>query len=136
VIYFDFVTDTYSFTTGTPDFFVRTGASLSNFRVEGETALSVAYARSGGVLEVTVPGPTTTSGLTWRFTSGSGTFGIRRPGSTSDNISVAFGSGGVTQVVRDGVTTDYERVESTVYEEPFIPDRARDHDDQASRRRL
>lgn len=106
---FTFVTDSYSFTTPTPDYFVRTGASLTNANVSGETPLTVSYARPAtGVLEVTVPGPTS-AGLTWRFTSGSGTFAIRRPGSTSDNISVAFGSNGVTSVTGEGIATTYAR---------------------------
>jgi RHS repeat-associated protein len=107
---FGYVSDSYSFPSGTPDFFVPAGAGLSNTRVSGSAPLTVSYARpSTGVLEVTTPAPASGQSLTWRFTSGNGSFAIRRPGSSADNISVAYGSGGVTSVTRDGLLTSYGR---------------------------
>jgi RHS repeat-associated protein len=109
-IAFSFASDSYSFPGGTPDFFVQSSASLSNTNMSGSTPLAISYARpAAGVLEVAVPAPSGSETLTWRFTSGSGSFAIRRPGSSSDNISIAYGSSGVTSVTRDGLLTSYAR---------------------------
>lgn len=71
---------------------------------------------SGGAGGVTYSYPslyetaiTDQAGRTWKFTTGSGTMGFKRPGSTADSIVVASGVNGVTSLTRDGVTYAYNR---------------------------
>jgi RHS repeat-associated protein len=84
-----------------PNWYKRAGATLSN----GSTTA----AASNTFVSSTVTDVTDANGRTWRFTTGTNSLGIRRPGSTSDDISVTFSGGIVTQVVRDGITTGYSR---------------------------
>jgi YD repeat-containing protein len=86
------------------DWFKRSGITLSH----GADSRTISYAYpSGGVMEVTDMG-----GRVWRLTAGANSLGIRRPGSSADDISVTFSGNFVTQIVRDGVTTTYSRVVS------------------------
>jgi RHS repeat-associated protein len=85
----------------TGDWYKRNGATLSN----GSTTRSVSYNFvSSSVTDITDAG-----GRVWRLTAGTNSLGIRRPGSSSDDISVTLSGGIVTQVIRDGVTTGYSR---------------------------
>jgi RHS repeat-associated protein len=94
---------TDSFASGS--WYIRTGASFTNLASAPSPLPSSSWAYSGGgVVDVT-----DTGGRTWRFTNGSGTFSIRRPGSSSADVTVTTSGGYVTQVVRDGVTTTYSR---------------------------
>ncbi|HMG47933.1 MAG TPA: hypothetical protein VK614_10790, partial [Allosphingosinicella sp.] len=82
------------------DWFKRSGAVLSN----GGTTRTVSY----NFVSSTVTEVTDADGRVWRLTNGTNSFGIGQPGS-SDDISVTFSGGIVTQVVRGGVTTGYSR---------------------------
>ncbi len=88
------------------NWYVPTGASFTNLAGAPSPLPGVTYSSpSSGVDEVT-----DTGGRTWRFTSATNSFAIRRPGSGSDDVTYTTGTGGVvTQVVRDGVTTTYSR---------------------------
>lgn len=90
------------------NWYKRTGAIFTNAVTGASPAPTVTYANpSSGVEEVT-----DTGGGTWRITYNSSNLvtGIRRPGSTSDDITIAYGAGGVvTSVTRDGVTANYSR---------------------------
>lgn len=84
---------TFSFassTLGTVEWSKRTGATLSN-TVTGATVGTISYATPAtGVTDVTDMG-----GNVWRFTESSGKLtAIRRPGSSSDNVSVVHGTSG------------------------------------------
>jgi RHS repeat-associated protein len=83
------------------NWFKRSGEVLSN----GGTTRTV----SNNFVSATVTDVTDADGRVWRLTSGTNALGIRRPGSSSDDISVTFSSGIVTQVVRDAITTGYSR---------------------------
>ena len=87
--------------TPNSNWYKRNGATLSH----GSTTRSVSY----NFVSSTVTDITDTGGRTWRLTTGTNSIGIRRPGSTSDDISVTTSGGIVTQVVRDGITTGYSR---------------------------
>lgn len=89
-----------------PDWFKRTGASFTNLASAPSTLPTSSYSYpSSGVYQLT-----DTGGRTWRFDFNNGAVGIRRPGSSSDDITVSYNGGGqVSQVVRDGVTTTYSR---------------------------
>lgn len=64
---------------------------------------SVSYgAPSSGVTTVT-----DWHGGTWRFTSATGSYAVRRPGSSSDDITATITSGKVSSVTKDGLTTGY-----------------------------
>ncbi|TMJ18608.1 MAG: RHS repeat-associated core domain-containing protein [Alphaproteobacteria bacterium] len=84
-----------------PTWYKRSGEVLSN----GSATRTV----SNSFVSSTVTDVTDADGRTWRITNGTNALGIRRPGSTSDDISVTFSGGIVTQVVRDGITTGYSR---------------------------
>lgn len=86
------------------DWFKRSGATLSNVNVSG-SSLNVSY----NFVSSTVTEITDARGRVWRLTNGTNSLGIRRPGSSSDDISVTFSSGIVTSVTRDGITTNYSR---------------------------
>jgi RHS repeat-associated protein len=81
-----------------PAWYQRTSAVLS---ASGTTTGTVVYAYpSSGVTTITTPG-----GRTWRIT---GTSALRRPGATSDTLTVSRdGAGKVSSISRDGVTTNY-----------------------------
>jgi RHS repeat-associated protein len=83
------------------NWYKRSGAVLSN----GGTTRTV----SNDFVSANVTRITDANGRMWQLTSGTNTLGIQRPGSTSDDISVTYSGGIVTQVVRDGVTTGYSR---------------------------
>jgi len=69
---------------------------------DGAAGVAVTYATpSGGVEDFT-----DWRGGSWRFTTSSG-YAVRRPGSSTDDVSVTFTSGKVTSVTRDGLTTGY-----------------------------
>jgi RHS repeat-associated protein len=89
------------------DWFRRTRADFYNLVAGSSPQAGVSYAYpSAGVTEVT-----DTGGLVWRVT-GSASFvtAIRRPGATGDTTTIGYGSGRVSSVARDGVTTNYSRV--------------------------
>jgi RHS repeat-associated protein len=113
---------TFSYATDNPglpsqgappsNWFKRTGATFSNAVNPPSSAPTISYASlSGGAEEVT-----DTAGRVWRITSNSSgqITGLRRPGSTSDDISISYGTGSVvTSVTKDGVTTTYSRSVNT-----------------------
>ncbi len=89
------------------DWHRRIGATFTNLASAPSPLPTSSWSTlSSGVTELT-----DTGGRTWRFTSnGAAGIAIRRPGSSSDDITVTRGFDGyVTQVVRDGVTTGYSR---------------------------
>jgi YD repeat-containing protein len=90
----------------------RTGVTFTNTVNPPATLPSVSYAYGTDTIDVTDPG-----GRTWRFTSsanGGMLNGIRRPGSTSDNISYTYGPDyTVTSATKDGVTDSYSFNAST-----------------------
>jgi RHS repeat-associated protein len=98
-----------NFDVPVPDWYKRSGAVFTNLADSSSQPPTAGYAfPAAGVEEVTVPG-----GRTWRFTSSGMSFAIRRPGGNSDTMVVNYASGGiVTSVVREGVTTTYERPEA------------------------
>jgi len=99
---FDYVSNSVSLHQNpAPNWYKRSGETLSN----GSTTATV----SNNFVSSTVTDVTDSNGRTWRITNGTNTLGIRRPGSSSDDITVTFSSGIVTQVVRDGITTSYSR---------------------------
>ena len=88
----------------------RTGAVLSNTAVSGSPTRTVAYANPSS----TVTDVTTDGNETWRFSRNSQQrlTGIRRPGSTSDDIALSYAGSTslvVSQIIADGVTTNYGR---------------------------
>jgi RHS repeat-associated protein len=103
----------YTFVTDTPgsgsapvsNWYVRTGATFTNLASPPSTLPSVAYTNITNGLQITDMG-----GRNWQLTSPSdGTYRVRRPGSSSDNIIVSFSGGIVSSVTKDGVTTNYSR---------------------------
>lgn len=92
-----------------PDWYKRSSATLSNTAVAPVTWPTIAYSYPSTL----VTNITTTSGDTWRITRGGASVtGVKRPGASSDNITVAFGTNGVSSVTNDGVTTAYNRTVS------------------------
>lgn len=91
-----------------PNWYKRTSATFTNSVTSPSSAPTITYSSpSSSVEEVT-----DTAGGTWRITYNASNLitGIRRPGSTSDDITIAYGTGGVVSAVtRDGVTTSYAR---------------------------
>jgi RHS repeat-associated protein len=87
--------------------FVRTGATFNNAVTTPSPVPTVTYDTSTAGVEVV----TDTGGRAWRIAySGANVTGFRRPGSSADDISVSYGTGGiVSSVTRDGVTTGYSR---------------------------
>lgn len=94
-----------------PDWSRRASITFTNSANPPSPQPSIAYAYpSTGVTTVTDP-----AGRVWRLTvDATGRItGIRRPGSSSDNITYAYGANGtVSSATRDGVTTTYSRVVS------------------------
>lgn len=80
-----------------PAWFKRTKAEFSNAASPPSPIPTVTYAANGDVI---LPGE-----RTWKFSGGN----IRRPGSTSDNITIAYTNGVVSSVTKDGITTNYAR---------------------------
>jgi RHS repeat-associated protein len=94
-----------SYSVPVPDWYRRTGATFTNLGSAPSPLPSSSQAYpSTGVYELT-----DTGGRTWRLTSSGSNMSIRRPGSSSDDITVTYSGGLVSQVVRDGVTTTYSR---------------------------
>jgi RHS repeat-associated protein len=93
------------------DWFNRTTISFTNSAGAPSPLPTITYAYpSTGVITVIDPG-----GRQWRLTTdGSGRLtGVRRPGSTSDNITYAYGTDGtISSATKDGVTTTYARIVS------------------------
>jgi RHS repeat-associated protein len=89
------------------NWYKRTGATFTNTVSPPSTLPTVSYSTpSSGVEQLVDMG-----GRTWTFTGATdGSYHIKRPGSSSDNIVVSFGTGGVvSSVTKDGVTTSYSR---------------------------
>jgi RHS repeat-associated protein len=86
----------------TTAWYQRTGAGFYNASISGSPQANVSYSYpSNGVTNVT-----DTGGRVWVVSAGA----IRRPGAGSDTTMVTTnGSGTVTQVTREGVTTGYSR---------------------------
>jgi RHS repeat-associated protein len=86
--------------------FVRTGVSFTNSANPPSPAPAIAYAYpAANTTDVTDP-----AGRTWRFTADtSGRLtGVRRPGSTADNMGYVYGtSGQVSSASKDGITNAY-----------------------------
>ena len=105
---FTYATDTPgNFSAPHPNWYKRTGATFTNLVTTPSPLPSVTYSYpSAGVEEVT-----DMAGRVWRFTTTSNRLtGIRRPGISSDNITIAYHTDGtVSSVTKDGVTTTYSR---------------------------
>ncbi|MEA3034086.1 MAG: hypothetical protein QOH86_2102, partial [Sphingomonadales bacterium] len=105
---FAYVTDSIAFhSLPATNWYKRSGATLSNANVSGATR-SIAYS----YVSSTVTDVTDAGGRTWRITADSANriTGVRSPGSSSDDIAVAYTTGGtVSSVTRAGVTTTYSR---------------------------
>jgi RHS repeat-associated protein len=84
-----------------PTWYQRTGATLSN----GTVTRTV----DNNFVSSTATEVTDANGRVWTITDGTTTLGIQRPGSGSDDITVTFSGGAVSQVVRDGIATAYSR---------------------------
>jgi len=83
---------------------VATGATFTNTVTTPPSNPTVTYT----AISSTVEDVTDTGGRTWRITRNTSGLitGLRRPGSSSDDVSISYGSGGVvSSVTRDGVTT-------------------------------
>lgn len=93
------------------DWFRRTSVAFGNLANAPSPTPSISYSSpAAGVTEVTDP-----AGRTWRFTTDTGNriTGVRRPGSTSDNVGYVYGANGlVSSATQDGVSTGYSRVVS------------------------
>lgn len=98
-------------TSPAPGWYDRSSVTFSNSANPPPTAPTITYSYPAGfTTDITDPG-----GRTWEFitdTSGILT-SVRRPGSSSANISYAYGTDGtVSSVTQDGVTESYWRVVS------------------------
>jgi YD repeat-containing protein len=86
-------------------FFRRTGASFYNSQGGSSALASVSYSYpSAGVVDITDQG-----GRVWEVTSSATSYAIRRPGASSTTTSASLGSGVVSSVTNEGVTTNYSR---------------------------
>jgi RHS repeat-associated protein len=85
----------------------RTGATLTNLAGSGSPIASVGYVNSTAPFNI--DGLTDPAGRSWGFTyNGNQLTGIKRPGSSASNITIAYApNGSVSSVTRDGVTTNY-----------------------------
>jgi RHS repeat-associated protein len=99
---------------GMPDddpFFTRASITFGNTASEPSPAPTITYAYpDANTVSVTDP-----AGRTWRFTTDASDrlTGVRRPGSSTDDISYSYGADGtVNSVTKDGVTTSYARAVS------------------------
>jgi RHS repeat-associated protein len=95
-----------------PDWFKRTAAGFSNGANPPPTPVTINYAYGTNTVSVTDP-----ASRTWVFTTDTNErlTGIQRPGSTSNNVSYAYGTGGtITSATKDGVTTNYALSGSTM----------------------
>ncbi|MBV8685761.1 MAG: RHS repeat-associated core domain-containing protein [Alphaproteobacteria bacterium] len=95
-----------SFTSNPPATFrQRTGAAFYNNAAGSAALAAVSYAYpSAGVTDVT-----DTGGRVWRVTSGTGYYGLRRPGAASDTLGATLSGGIVASAVNAGSTTTYSR---------------------------
>lgn len=96
-------TDPTTYAMPAAAWYYRNGATFWNGSVQVGAA-SVAKPSA------TITDLTDIGGRSWRVTKNSVTgkiSGIRRPGSSSDNITVSTSGGKVSQVIKDGVTTSY-----------------------------
>jgi RHS repeat-associated protein len=91
-----------------PDWSRRISVTFSNSANPPSPAPTITYASpSSGVITATDPG-----GRQWTLTTDTNgrIVGVRRPGSSSDNITYAYGSDGtISSVIKDGITTTYSR---------------------------
>ncbi|HEY0314339.1 MAG TPA: RHS repeat-associated core domain-containing protein [Allosphingosinicella sp.] len=105
---FTFVSNTVAFhQLPSGNWFKRSGVTLTNANVSGASS-SIAYS----YVSSTVTDVTDAGGRTWRLTNDSANriTGVRAPGSSSDDVSVVYGTGGsVTSVTKSGVATTYSR---------------------------
>jgi RHS repeat-associated protein len=105
---FSFVSNTialHSLPSG--NWFKRGGVTLTNANVSGASS-SIAYS----YVSSTVTDVTDAAGRTWRLTNDTSNriTGVRAPASSSDDVTVAYGSGGtVTSVTKAGIATTYSR---------------------------
>lgn len=91
-----------------PDWSKRTSISFTNIAGAPSPLPTISYGYpASGVITVTDPGSrqwTLTTDTSGRIT------GVRRPGSSSDNITYSYGADGtVSAATKDGVTTSYAR---------------------------
>jgi len=87
---------------------VATGATFTNTITTPPSNPTVTYT----AVSSTVEDVTDTGARTWRITRNTSGLitGLRRPGSSADDVTISYGSGGVvSSVTRDGVTTSYSR---------------------------
>ena len=89
-----------------PAWFQRATAQFVNANQGSSPWPTATYSYpSSTVRTVTTPG-----GKLWRMTSSAGKLvGIKRPGAANDTTTISYGTNGVTSVVKDGVTTTYNR---------------------------
>lgn len=88
-----------------PNWFIRTGITFSNSANPPTPVPSISYAYGTNTISVTDP-----ASRTWVFTTDSNGHltGIERPGSSSNNITYAYGADGtVNSSTKDGVTVGY-----------------------------
>jgi RHS repeat-associated protein len=93
--------------TGSPvaAYFRKASATFSNANVSGTSPVVTYGYPSSGVTTLTTPG-----GKVWRITeSPTLVTGVKRPGASTDTISVTYSSASVTSVTNNGVTTNYSR---------------------------
>jgi RHS repeat-associated protein len=111
-----YATDDPGALTGTPgesgvpvaDWYRRTSAVFTNTVTAPPANPTVTYAPVTGGEQIT-----DAVGGVWRVTySGSNITGIRRPGSASDNVTIAYSNNVVSSITIDGVTTQYARTVS------------------------
>src|SRR5262249_25608012 len=91
-----------------PDWFKRSTVKFSNTAISSSTQAQINYSYRTNTVDVRDPGS-----RTWGFTADTSgrVTGVRRPGSSSDNISYGYGTDGtVNSATRDGVTNSYTRV--------------------------
>jgi RHS repeat-associated protein len=95
-----------------PAWFTRTGVTFSNSANSPSPQPAISYSYGTNTVDVTDP-----AGRVWHFTTDTSNrlTGIRRPGSSTNNISYAYGTGGtVSSVTKDGVATSYALSGSTM----------------------
>lgn len=100
-----------------PEWFRRTGVRFVNTTVEACDPAAddcTGLTQSWPTVSYAQPAPNVTQvtdigGRIWQFTESTSGFAIRRPGSTTDNVTVTKDASGVTAVTADGVTTSYAR---------------------------
>jgi len=114
-IAFTYALNSFSGTAPPPAWAQRTSATLSNKASCSPGSAGCAASPWPVVTYSGTTGPTNVAEITkpngekWAFSyAAAGLTGIRRPGSSTDNVSVTYATGGsVSTVTRDGVTTNY-----------------------------